>query len=199
MSLPKYLDDLNDEISKYLSTCILSKEERNMIKVLSNFLEYLHWFIYKLQEGKGNNNEINSINAQISKVKSELLTFLEKSYTKQQFFILDVNCFDDTVEYISILINNFFYYFSNSELQIGILNIYFYLFHLIYYILHIIVKSYNPDIFNNRIIKFYLYHIIHFFANDKKCLELNLTFSFMKEPLNIYQKISIFQLNFYSV
>lgn len=176
MSLPKYLDDFNDEISKYLSICTLSKEEKNLIKILNSLLEYFHWSIYKLKNKNADANEINPINAEISKVKYEILTFLEKSYTKQQFFILDVNCFDDSIEFISILIINFFYYFSNNELQTGILNIYFYLFHLIYYILHIIVKCVTPDIINNRIIKFYLYHIIHFFAYDKKCPEFNFFF-----------------------
>ena len=32
MSLSKFLDDLNDEISKYLSICTLSKEEKKFDK-----------------------------------------------------------------------------------------------------------------------------------------------------------------------
>ena len=176
MSLPKYLDNINDEMNKYLNACTLLKEEKNLLKLLQSLLKYIHWSIQKLLEEKSNSAKMNNIDAQISKIKSEILTFIGKNYTKQPFFILDPNCFDDSIEYISTLMNNFYYYFSNIEIDGRLLNIYFYLFHLIYYILLIVMKKFNQDIFQNEIIKFYLYHIIHFFANDKKCPEFNFFF-----------------------
>ena len=156
MSLPKYLDNIKDEMNKYLNACTLLKEEKNLLKLLQSLLKYIHWSIQKLLEEKSNSAKMNNIDAQISKIKSEILTFIGKNYTKQPFFILDPNCFDDSIEYISTLMNNFYYYFSNSEIDGKLLNIYFYLFHLIYYILLIVMKKFNQDIFQNEIIKFYL-------------------------------------------
>ena len=70
---------------------------------------------------------------------------------------------DDSFKFINSLINNFFFYFQKFEIDSGLINIYYYLLHLIYYILLFLLKPKEKKMFKNKIIKFYIYHIIHFF------------------------------------
>ena len=68
MSLPKYLDNINEEMNKYLNACTLLKEEKNLLKLLQSLLKYIHWSIQKILEEKSNSAKMNNIEAQISKI-----------------------------------------------------------------------------------------------------------------------------------
>ena len=75
---------------------------------------------------------------------------------------------------ISLLIKNFFYYFSYYQFESKLLNIHYYLCHLIYFILSIIISnSKKIDIFDDIDIKFYIFHIINFFKNERHSQEYN--------------------------
>ena len=87
---------------------------------------------------------------------------------------MEVDFFDDSSNYISTLIKNFLFYFTDYKMNENMINIYYYLFHLIYYILLLVVNTKNKNILEEKEIKFYVGHIIHFFQEDKKLL--NITF-----------------------
>ena len=64
--------------------------------------------------------------------------------------------------------NNWLYYLNEYEFEKVQLNLYLYFFLVIYVLLQEIIESKGILIFNDNIIKFYLYHIVQFFKKDEK-------------------------------
>ena len=168
----EFVQALKDKIIKDINLSLLTKPEKDLIEVLLNLLDlFYNIIIYnkktaKYQENKGNFEDI----------KKKIIEYLEKDYTKAEFYILDVSTFDDSSKYISILLKNLLFYLSDYKPDIAFINIYYYLFHLIYKILLIVVNSKEKNPFDDSIIKFYINNIIHFFEGDKNSLEYNFYF-----------------------
>ena len=169
------IEKLKSDLNKYLESCSLSKDESTMVKILSSLLEFFY-FVVKLNESKKNmfikDSILNEANNKISEITKNLLNFLGQNYNKEETYNLEVDFFDKTSEFISLLIKNFFYYFSNYQFESKLLNIHYYLCHLIYFILSIIISnSKKIDIFDDLDIKFYIFHIINFFKNERHSQE----------------------------
>ncbi len=206
MESPEFINSLNTQLIEYLKDPYINIDERNIIRTLSSLLEIFYWSVkhieYKADSVYDQKKKIDmdlTIN-KISQIKVEIFKCLEEGkYKREEFRILDVNCFDDSFKFINSLINNFFFYFQKFEINPGFVNIYYYLFHLIYYILLFLLKSKEKNIFENKIIKFYIYHIIHFFQNDIKSPEFNFffyegAFKYFNKNFNVPTKL-LFNLN----
>ena len=120
---------------------------------------------------------------------------MEKDYTTAEFYILDVSTFEDSSKYISILLKNLLFYLSDYKPDIAFINIYYYLFHLIYNILLIVVSSKEKNPFDDVPLNFILI-ILSIFSKKIKIL-LNITFTFMKEHSFIYIRNIKLRLNIY--
>ena len=206
MESPEFIISLKNQINGYLDDPFLNKNERAITKTLLSLFEVLYWSVKQIEyeadsiyDSKKKLNMNLTIN-KISEIKDEIFKYLESNdYKKEEFYILDVNDFDDSFKFINSLINNFFFYFQKFEINSGLINIYYYLLHLIYYILLFLLKSKEKNVFQNKIIKFYIYHIIHFFRNDNNSPEFNFffyegAFKYFKENFNISTKF-LFNLN----
>ena len=165
----EFVKNLRKKINEYTNKIgpSLEESEKDLLEILPQLLDYIYYIIQ--------NYDIINENKQLdelSSIKDKLLEFLEKKkYSKSEFYILEVGLFDKSSKYLTTLIENLYFYFERYKLELNIKNIYYYLFHLIYYILLIIVNSYDKILFKDKNIKFYLYHIIHFFEKDKKSPE----------------------------
>ena len=165
----EFVKNLRKKINEYTNKIgpSLEESEKDLLEILPQLLDYIYYIIQ--------NYDIINENKQLdelSSIKDKLLEFLEKKkYSKSEFYILEVGLFDKSSKYLTTLIENLYFYFEGYKLELNIKNIYYYLFHLIYYILLIIVNSYDKILFKDKNIKFYLYHIIHFFEKDKKSPE----------------------------
>ena len=227
MSQPDFIEIIKNQIDDYIKCSNFENDEKIIIQLLTNLLDYFFLAIKKIEKEEeiakenedkfysindnnsdknniievpkeSNNIIINSENKILSK-KSEILELLEKTHTKEEFHILNIESFDNSLEYISTLINNFFYYFSVYKIQKELIHIYYYIFHLIYYILFSIIKNHSKNLLKEKIFKFYLFHIVHFFQDDKKSPELNYffyegAFKYFKKNMDIYIRY-IFELN----
>jgi len=228
MSQPDFIEMMKIQIEEYINCSKLENDEKNIIQLLSFLLDYFFLAIKKIEkeeeeiakekddkfysinnnnldknnsieESKESNNTIINLENKILDIKSEILKLLEKNHTKEEFHILDIESFDNSLEYITTLINNFLYYFSIYKIQKELIHIYFYIFHLIYYILFSIIKNPTKNLLQEKIIKFYLYHIVHFFQDDKNSPELNYffyegAFKYLKKNMDIYIRY-LFELN----
>ena len=192
MEYIQHIKSLEKKIDEFLLVnASLDKTEKNLIEILTKLLDYFHYIIINNKK-----NIIYKEKDELSGLKNIILNYLsEKGYSKEKYLILDVECFNNSIEYLSTLINNLFFYFSDYIPDIDLIHIYYYLFHLNYYILLIIVESKDINLFEEENIKFYIHHITHFFKRDKKSPEYY--FSFMKELLNFYQKDIKWSLNIY--
>ena len=197
MSLPKNVEDLQNEISKYLEVSVLSDNEKNMVTVLSQLLELFFWFNIKDNPDTNINFYISQedLNDKIDKIKEMIEKFLIQNYEPKEFYILNVVTFSNTSEFIGILLQNLCFYFKNYKRSVNLTDVYYYIFHLIYYIFLIIIKNKEINYFEEYIFKFYIYHIIHFFEEEKK--PLNIIIFFMKVLLNFLVKNMIYILNMY--
>ena len=227
MSEPDFIEMMKIQIEEYIKCSNLENDEKNIIQLLSFLLDYFFLAIKKIEKEeeiakenedkfylindnnsdknniievpKESNNIIINLENKILSKKSEILELLEKTHTKEEFHILNIESFDNSLEYISTLINNFFYYFSVYKIQKELIHIYYYIFHLIYYILFSIIKNHTKNLLKEKIFKFYLFHIVHFFQDDKKSPELNYffyegAFKYFKKNMDIYIRY-IFELN----
>ena len=157
--------NLEKKINEYVKTigASLGKSELHLLEILPKLLDYFYFIIEK---------NIYQERDDLSTLKHKILEYLKsQEYSKKEFRILEVELFDDSQKYLSTLIENFYFYFENYKLDINYRNMYYYAFHLIYYILFIIVNSFDKILFEDKNIKFYLYHIIHFFEKDKNSPE----------------------------
>ena len=108
MSLPKNVEDLQYEISKYLEVSVLSDNEKNIVAVLSKLLELFYWFNIKDNRRTNINSYISQedLNNKIDKIKEMTVKFLIQNYEPKEFYILDVVTFSNTSEFIGILLQN---------------------------------------------------------------------------------------------
>lgn len=227
MSQPDFIEIIKNQIDDYIKCSNFENDEKIIIQLLTNLLDYFFLAIKKIEKEeeiakenedkfysindnnsdknniievpKESNNIIINLENKILSKKSEILELLEKTHTKEEFHILNIESFDNSLEYISTLINNFFYYFSVYKIQKELIHIYYYIFHLIYYILFSIIKNHSKNLLKEKIFKFYLFHIVHFFQDDKKSPELNYffyegAFKYFKKNMDIYVRY-IFELN----
>ena len=227
MSQPDFIEIMKNQIDDYIKCSNFENDEKIIIQLLTNLLDYFFLAIKKIEKEeeiakenedkfysindnnsdknniievpKESNNIIINLENKILSKKSEILELLEKTHTKEEFHILNIESFDNSLEYISTLINNFFYYFSVYKIQKELIHIYYYIFHLIYYILFSIIKNHTKNLLKEKIFKFYLFHIVHFFQDDKKSPELNYffyegAFKYFKKNMDIYVRY-IFELN----
>ena len=227
MSQPDFIEIMKNQIDDYIKCSKLENDEKNIIQLLSYLLDYFFLAIKKIEKeeeidkenddkfysindnnsdknniievSKESNNIIINLENKILSKKYEILELLEKTHTKEEFHILNIESFDNSLEYINTLINNFFYYFSVYKIQKELIHIYYYIFHLIYYILFSIIKNHTKNLLKEKIFKFYLFHIVHFFQDDKKSPELNYffyegAFKYFKKNMDIYIRY-IFELN----
>ena len=227
MSQPDFIEIIKNQIDDYINCSNFENDEKIIIQLLTNLLDYFFLAIKKIEKEeeiakenedkfysindnnsdtnniievpKESNNIIINLENKILSKKSEILELLEKTHTKEEFHILNIESFDNSLEYISTLINNFFYYFSVYKIQKELIHIYYYIFHLIYYILFSIIKNHSKNLLKEKIFKFYLFHIVHFFQDDKKSPELNYffyegAFKYFKKNMDIYIRY-IFELN----
>ena len=165
---------------------MIAESEKHICDILVKLLDYFFNVIKNIKYFSYEESD------EIIKIKNEILEYLKKQgYLKEEFRILDIEVFDDSAKYLYILNKNLFFYFADYKPDINLKNIYYYLFHLIYYILLIIVNSYSKNLFEDKNIKFYLYHIIHFFSKDKKSSEYYFlfyegAFKFLSKKYSIY-------------
>ena len=171
MSLP-CIQSLNKQIDEFIKKTNISKDEEAMLKLLSSLLDFFYLSVRKLYGKPRINEKFNNIDEEIYSVKNELITYLEGlGYYSNDFSILKFNDFDDNSAFISSLIKNFLEYFGNYALEKNDQHMYIYMFHLIYYILLAIVKDLDPKAFDYKFIKFYMFHIVHFFKKEKEAPE----------------------------
>ena len=189
MSLPKNVADLQTEISEYLEVSVLDPNEKNMVTVLSKLLELFFWFNIKDNPDTNFNSYISQedLNDKIDEIKEMTEEFLNQNYEPKEFYILNVVTFSNTSEFIGILLQNLCFYFKNYKRSENLANIYYYIFHLIYYILLILFRR----------IYIYILYLSHysFFLGKKK--PLNIIIFFMKVLLNFLVKNMIYILNMY--
>ena len=131
--------ELKKKLNEYIKVNVtLPQTEKDLIEILPKLLEYFHYILLDILK-----KSIEHTN-QISLIKNEILDNLnKKGYVKEEFHILDTEVFDESNKYLSTLINNFYCYFSSYQMDLKLVNIYYYIFHLIYYILIIIEKTLN--------------------------------------------------------
>ena len=180
----EFVQNLRKKINEYTNKigASLEESEKDLLEILPQLLDYIYYIIQ---------NDKKEQFDDLSTIKNKLLEYLrKKGYSKSEFYILDVGLFDESSKYLSTLIENLFFYFQDYKMEINFKNIYYYLFHLIYYIMLIIVNSYDKILFKDKNIKFYLYHIIHFFEKDKKSPEFYYffyegAFKFLSKNYNI--------------
>lgn len=227
MSQQDFIEIIKNQIDDYIKCSNFENDEKIIIQLLTNLLDYFFLAIKKIEKEeeiakenedkfysindnnsdknniievpKESNNIIINLENKILSKKSEILELLEKTHTKEEFHILNIESFDNSLEYITTLINNFFNYFSSYKIQKELIHIYYYIFHLIYYILFSIIKNHSKNLLKEKIFKFYLFHIVHFFQDDKKSPELNYffyegAFKYFKKNMDIYIRY-IFELN----
>ena len=192
MNVEKSIQELKDKVSKYIQSSPLDSNEKNMILALSHLIDIIYLFFKKSEINTsiyGSKNE-ESLDNKISEVKEKLNKFLSQNYKPKEFIILNPITFSNSSQFIKILLENMYYYFSDYEINKKYMNIYYYLFHLIYYILSIVSKEKETNNLKEDIIKFYIYHIVHFFLNNKKNPEYNFffyegAFKFLAKKFNI--------------
>jgi len=178
MNAEKSIQVLKDKVLKYIQSSSLDSIEKNMLISLSHLIDVIYLFFEKakINSSIDDINMEKSLDIKIKEVSDKLNKFLYQNYKPKEFSILNAATFSDSSLFISTLQENLCFYFSDYEHNKNLINIYYYLFHLIYYILSIIVKEKEINRFKEDIIKFYIHHIIHFFVNDKKNPEYNFFF-----------------------
>ena len=178
MNMPKEVESLKDKVKKYLELPSLDINEKNMIFTLSKLLDLFYYYTkkdYSDMDMKEDSLD-GSCDDIISEVKEEIEKFLDLNYVQEEFSILNVITFTDTSLFLSKLLQNLSFYLIDYKEEVDLVNIYYYLFHLIYYILSLLVNEKGKNMMNEDSIKFYIYHIVHFFLKDKKTPEYNFFF-----------------------
>ena len=163
-----YISNIEKEIVKYTESNSLDKVEKDAIQVLKMLMELFLSFI----------NQKSRIDAQenfdddFSKMKKKLIQFLEdKNYKPTEFKILKVRDFDDHSNHLSELMKNLCFYLNKYDFRVKYLNLYYYLFHLIYFMLYAIINSKEKMLLEDDYFKFYFFHIVHYFKEDKNTPE----------------------------
>ena len=76
-------------------------------------------------------------------MKKKIIEYLEKDYTKAEFYILDVSTFDNSSKYISILLQNLLFYLSDYKPDIAFITIKLKFLHSWYEFIFQILKMQN--------------------------------------------------------
>ena len=199
-------NDIEKEIKIKLESCPVQLKdiEKDVIEVLRKLLNLFYSVINTSAPGYDfeDNEKIKEL---FSDNKLQVITFLkDKGYQPKEFQILKVSDFDDHLIYLPTLMNNLYHYLNKYEFNKSRMNLYFYLFHLIYFLLLAIIES-KELILNDEIFKFYFHHIVHFFKKDEKTPESHYffyhgAFKQLKKKYNIkidyVLNFKIKQLNF---
>ena len=149
-------------IKQYLQLVQLKEVEKDVIQVLDKLLNLFLSFFAEDKDKSSKNLKGNFTDS-----KKNLLEFLiNKGYSPSEFHILKYEIFNNHLEYLSILMKNLCYYLDKYDFVHRHLNLYYYLFHLIYFILTIVIKSKDKIMLSDNIIKFYIFHIFYLFFND---------------------------------
>ena len=183
----KEIGIIKKKIDEYLKDKINDKKNQN---IKNDFIEILYKImnLYKLYISSLNQSD------EILDAKNHIIEFLtNKGYNPVEFHILEENCFNEE-KYITILMKNLSFYLQNYIFESKLLNLYYYQFHLIYFILTAILQSINQNILQENIIKFYFYHIVHFFQKDPKSPESY--FIFYEGAFKLLKKKYNFKTNF---
>ena len=135
MSQPDFIEIMKNQIDDYIKCSNFENDEKIIIQLLTNLLDYFFLAIKKIEKEeeiakenedkfysindnnsdknniievpKESNNIIINLENKILSKKSEILELLEKTHTKEEFHILNIESFDNSLEYISTLINIF--------------------------------------------------------------------------------------------
>ena len=190
-------ENIEKEIENYLKSNQLAQIEKDMIEVLLRLMKlFLSLINQKILRKKEENFEVN-----FSKKKNELIKFLkDNKYSPSAFKILKVEDFDEHDKYLSELMKNLCYYLDIFDFKEKYLNLYYYQFHLIYFILLAIINTKEKILLSDDYIKFYIFHIIHFFKEDERTPEgyyffYHGAFTLLKKRYHI-QTNFIIKLNF---
>ena len=163
------IDKIENEIKQSSAYKQYDVVETDVIDVLIKLLKM--FLIFFRQNSKDPLNLIDIDEEDIKLLKEELIQFLiTKNYQKKDFTILKVETFDSLTDskYLKSLLENLHYYLSQYEFKTIFKNFYYYLFHLIYFLLLVLSKLKDKNFLKDEIFKFYFFHIVHYFKNDKK-------------------------------
>ena len=161
----KRIIDIEKRIQQYLDLNQLEKIEKDVVQVMHKLMNLFLLYI----KNESLHYKTENSQTEFIKLKSQLIKFLtDNDYLSTEFKILEVDDFDNHLKYLKELLKNLCYYIEKYDFKIQSLNLYYYLFHLIYFILLAIIKSTDNNILKDDIVKFYIFHVVHFFINDKK-------------------------------
>ena len=157
-----FMENLDKNIEKYFESEQITQIDKDVVQVLQHLMKLFFLFTNSKIEKKDNTNS-ETFFSDLKKGIIQLL--LNKNYKPSEFKILKVSDFGNHLEYLSGLMENLCYYLDTYTLKTKYINLYYYLFHLIYFILLSVTKS-NQNVLKDDFIKFYLFHIVHFFKED---------------------------------
>ena len=165
----KLIDNIKTEIVKSLAYDQYDIVEKDVINVLIQLMKM--FLIFFRQKPKDPKNLIDRDEEEVKLLKQELIQFfIKKNYQKKEFKILKVEVFNSRSdsEYLKSLLENLYYYLNEYEFKTIFENFYYYLFHLIYFLLLSLLKMKDKNFLKEEIFKFYFFHIVRYFENDKK-------------------------------
>ena len=138
MSQPDFIEIIKNQIDDYIKCSNFENDEKIIIQLLTNLLDYFFLAIKKIEKEeeiakenedkfysindnnsdtnniievpKESNNIIINLENKIIYKKFEIFKLLEKTHKKEEFHILNIESFDNSLEYISTLINILNYY-----------------------------------------------------------------------------------------
>ena len=164
------INNIETEIKKSSSYAQYDSVEKDVIEVLIKLMKM--FFIFFRQYPKETQDLLNKDEEDIKPLKQELIQFfIKQNYQKKEFEILKVEVFNSRSdsEYLKSLLENLFYYISEYEFKTIFENFYYYLFHLIYFLfLSLLELKDKKNFLKEEIFKFYFFHIVHYFKDNKK-------------------------------
>ena len=146
----------------------LNAIENDVIEILRKLLN-LFYSVINTEAQSYQNEKLSKL---FSDNKSRIIKLLkDKGYHPIEFKILKTEDFNDHLLYFQGLLQNLCYYLSNYEFDDSYINLYYYLFHLIYFLLLAITGTKDKVLLKDDNIKFYMHHIVHFFKKDERTPE----------------------------
>ena len=162
-----FFENIDTDIKKYFESNKITQIDKNVVQILRHLMKLFFLFTNcKIQ--KKDNKKFETFFSDFKKGIIQLL--LNNNYNPIEFKILKVGDFGNHSEYLSGLMKNLCYYLDKYTFQSKCINLYYYLFHLIYFILLSVTKS-NKNKLEDDLIKFYLFHIVHFFKEEDRTPE----------------------------
>ena len=163
------IDKIESEIAKSSAYGQYDTVEKDVIKALIELMKM--FLIFFRQKQKDSKTLVNKDEEEVKQLKQELINFFtNQNYQKKEFEILKVEIFNSRSDsvYLKSLLENLYYYLSEYEFKTICENFYYYLFHLIYFLLLSLLEMKDKNFLKEEIFKFYFFHIVHYFKNDKK-------------------------------